>query len=117
MRKDGLRSRALLTNIQAVVFDLDGTLLDRRRSFERFARDQWSRFSHVLPAVRVDDYVQTLNRVDGNGYGPRSELFTGLLAALGLPPDLAGTLLTDYRARFPSACLLFPDVLPTLSAL
>ncbi|MGH9237896.1 MAG: HAD family hydrolase [Vicinamibacterales bacterium] len=105
------------SDIQAVVFDLDGTLLDRRRSFERCAWDQWSRFSHVLRPVQPDEYVQTLIRVDGDGYAPRSELFTGLLAALGLPPDLADTLLIDYRARFPSACLLFPDVLRTLAAL
>jgi putative hydrolase of the HAD superfamily len=105
------------SDIQAVVFDLDGTLLDRRRSFERFARDQWTRFSHVLQSVQPDEYVQTLIRVDGDGYAPRRELFTGLLTALGLPTDLADTLLTDYRARFPSACLLFPDVLQTLTAL
>jgi putative hydrolase of the HAD superfamily len=104
------------SDIQAVVFDLDGTLLDRRRSFERFARDQWRRFSHVLQ-VHPDVYVKTLIRVDGDGYAPRRDLFIGLVAALGLPPDLADTLLTDYRARFPSACLLFPDVLRTLAAL
>ena len=99
------------------MFDLDGTLLDRRRSFERFARDQWHRFSPVLQAVHPDDYVQTLIRVDGNGYAPRRELFTGLLTTLGLPRDLADTLLSDYRARFPSICMLSPDVLRTLAAL
>ena len=99
------------------MFDLDGTLLDRRRSFEQFARDQWGRFSPVLDAVHPDDYVQTMIRVDGDGYAPRSELFTGLVKTLGLPTDLADTLLTDYRARFPSACVLFPDVLRTLAAL
>lgn len=105
------------SDIQAVVFDLDGTLLDRRRSFERFARDQWGRFSYWLQAVHPDEYVQTMIRVDGDGYAPRSELFTSLVKTAGLPTDLAGTLLTDYHARFPSACVLFPDVLPTLTAL
>ena len=104
------------SDIHAVVFDLDGTLLDRRRSVERFARDQWRRFSHVL-RVHPDEYVKTLIQVDGDGSGPRRDLFIGLVAALGLPPDLADTLLSDYRARFPSACLLFPDVLRTLTAL
>jgi len=30
------RLEQMLSDVQAVVFDLDGTLLDRRRSFEQF---------------------------------------------------------------------------------
>jgi len=99
------------------VFDLDGTLLDRRRSFERFARDQWTRFSDFLQPVKADDYVRTMIRLDGNGYAPRGELFKGLVARFELPTDLADTLLIDYRAGFPNACLLFSDVAQTLAAL
>jgi phosphoglycolate phosphatase-like HAD superfamily hydrolase len=37
----------MFEDIQAVVFDLDGTLLDRRRSFEHFMREQWRRAGRV----------------------------------------------------------------------
>ena len=37
--------------MEAVVFDLDGTLLDRRRSFQQFVRGQWERFPHFLQTV------------------------------------------------------------------
>jgi putative hydrolase of the HAD superfamily len=104
-------------NIQAVLFDLDGTLLDRRRSFERFARNQWERFAGALTPVDADEYVRTLVRLDGDGYGPRRDLFTGLTMRFELASDLADTLLADYRAGFPSACVLFPDVRGTLEAL
>jgi len=104
-------------NIQAVLFDLDGTLLDRRRSFERFARNQWERFAGALTPVDADEYVRTLIRLDGDGYGSRRDLFTGLTARFELASDLADTLLADYRAGFPSACVLFPDVRGTLEAL
>lgn len=104
-------------NIQAVLFDLDGTLLDRRRSFERFARNQWERFAGALTPVDADEYVRTLVRLDGDGYGPRRDLFTGLTTRFELASDLADTLLADYRAGFPSACVLFPDVRGTLEAL
>jgi putative hydrolase of the HAD superfamily len=104
-------------NIQAVLFDLDGTLLDRRRSFERFARNQWERFAGALTLVDADEYVRTLVRLDGDGYGPRRDLFTGLTMRFELASDLADTLLADYRAGFPSACVLFPDVRGTLEAL
>jgi len=104
-------------HIQAVVFDLDGTLLDRRRSFERFVRDQWGRFARVLRTVDQEPYVQTLIELDRDGYAPRKELFTRMTAHFELPSGLAETLLTDYRAGFPNACVLFPDAAQTLLSL
>lgn len=102
---------------QAVVFDLDGTLLDRRRSFAAFMRGQHLRFSDALAPVDRERYVQTLIRLDRDGYGPRRELFSGLVVQFGLPPDLADRLLSDYRSGFPQACRLFPDAAQTLAAL
>lgn len=107
----------ILPDVQAVVFDLDGTLLDRRLSFERFVRDQWERYAHVLTAVDREHYVQILIAADRDGYAPREDLFTGIIARCELPAALAATLLADYRAGFPRACLLFPDAAQTLSLL
>jgi putative hydrolase of the HAD superfamily len=107
----------MLPAVQAVVFDLDGTLLDRRRSFECFVRDQWKRHSDVLQAVDHDRYVQTMIALDRDGYAPRRDVFTGVVAEFGLPLPLAGLLLDDYRAGFPRACVLFPDAAPTLATL
>ena len=104
-------------DIQAVVFDLDGTLLDRRRSFERFVRDQWERFADCRQSADQEQYAQTLVELDSDGYAPRRSLFTGVVARLGIPPGLAETLLDDYRAGFPNACVLFPDAVQTLSRL
>jgi putative hydrolase of the HAD superfamily len=115
--KPELCAEQMLANIQAVVFDLDGTLLDRRRSFERFVGDQWERFADVVRTVDQEKYVQNLIELDRDGYAPRNELFTGLIAQFELPSGLAETLLNDYRAGFPSACLLFPDAAQTLSSL
>jgi putative hydrolase of the HAD superfamily len=107
----------MLPDVRAVVFDLDGTLLDRRRSFAGFVRMQWERFAHVLKAVDQEQYVQTLIRADRDGYAPRDELFTGIIAQCSLPAEFAATLLKDYRVGFPSACVLFPDAARTLSSL
>ena len=100
-----------------MVFDLDGTLLDRRRSFERFVRDQWERFAHCLRTADQDTYVQTLIELDRDGYAPRKSLFTDVITRFGLPSSVAETLLNDYRVGFPSACVLFPDAAQTLSCL
>ena len=104
-------------DIQAVIFDLDGTLLDRRRSFERFVRDQWERFAHCLQRADQEQYVETLIELDRDGYAPRKSLFTGVITRFKLPSDVAETLLDDYRAGFPRACVLFPDAAQTLSCL
>ena len=114
---EGLRYMTLRPDIQAVLFDLDGTLLDRRRSFARFARNQWDRFASSLRLVDPDLYVQRLIQRDQNGYAPREELFTGFVDEFDFAPDLAEDLLTDYRASFPRSCLLFPDVTETLVAI
>jgi len=107
----------VLAGIHAVIFDLDGTLLDRHQSFERFVRDQWTRFARALHPVGQDDYVRVAIELDREGYGPRRGLFTGTVAQFGLPAALAETLRSDFRAAFPGACVLFPDALPTLAAL
>ena len=104
-------------DIQAVVFDLDGTLLDRRRSFDRFVRDQWERFADCLQTVDQEQYAQTLIALDRDGYAPRKSLFTGVITHFGLPFGVAETLLADYRDGFPHSCLLFPDAVQTLSCL
>ncbi len=109
--------RTMRRDIQAVVFDLDGTLLDRRRSFERFVRDQWERFAHCLQTADQKQYVETLIELDRDGYAPRKSLFTGAIARFRLPSGVAETLLDDYRAGFPNACVLFPDAAQTLTCL
>lgn len=107
----------MLANIETVVFDLDGTLLDRRRSFERFVRGQWERYSHALQPVDQPQYVEMVIERDRDGYAPREALFAAVLARFNLRSELGETLLRDYRAGFPSACSLFPDAAQTLSSL
>ena len=107
----------MLADVHAVLFDLDGTLLDRRRSFERFVRGQWERFAHVLHTVDLEDYVQVLVERDRDGYAPRKELFSDGIGQFDIPSGLAEALLSDYRDGFPRACLLFPDAAQTLAAL
>jgi len=107
----------MLAGIRAMLFDLDGTLLDRHQSFERFIRAQWTRFAAVLDPVGQDEYVRAVIERDREGYGPRRGLFAGTVAQFGLPVALADTLRNDFRTGFPGACVLFPDARPTLVAL
>lgn len=107
----------MLEAVRAVVFDLDGTLLDRRRSFDSFVRHQWLRFQPRLHPIDRDEFVRSAIEHDGDGYKSRKRLFVDVLTPFGLPVELADELLRDYKAGFPEACVLFPDARPTLSAL
>ena len=60
---------------------------------------------------------RTLIELDRDGYAPRKSLFTGVITRFRLPSGMAETLLSDYRAGFPDACLLFPDTAQTLACL
>ena len=106
-----------LVAVQAVVFDLDGTLLDRRLSFERFVWNQWERFPLVRDTVDRDQYVRSAVEHDRDGYAPRKDLFANVLAQFGLSIELSSTLLEDYREGFPSGCVLFSDAAQTLATL
>jgi putative hydrolase of the HAD superfamily len=106
-----------LEGLRAVLFDLDGTLLDRRQSFELFVRDQWSRLITGVHPVEQHEYASILIERDRGGYGPRGELFSGVVAQLGLPSSMADTLREDFRTGFANACVLFPDAMSTLHAL
>ena len=103
--------------IRAVLFDLDGTLLDRERSLEMFLRGQHERHSAVLSGVTSDAYYATAHRLDRNGHEPRHQLYSRLVAEFDLPVSLSNALLADFEERFPKTCVLFPEVLSTLSIL
>jgi HAD superfamily hydrolase (TIGR01509 family) len=60
-----------------VVFDLDETLVDRRRSLDIYARELWSAFEGH---ARVDQirFVELFHELDGYGRVPRDEFFTNV---------------------------------------
>lgn len=54
--------------IRAVLFDLDGTLLDRRQSLEQFIHDQYNRFTSHLMNIEKSEYCSRFLALDNNGY-------------------------------------------------
>ena len=103
--------------IQAVLFDLDGTLLDRKLAHEHFMLDQATRFSADLSGVSPQAYLEVAVRFDRNGMAARKESFPRIARELALSDELAERLMDDYRAKFPASCTLFPGVNETLEAL
>lgn len=102
--------------IRAVLFDLDGTLLDRARTAAHFLRDQVERLP-LLREVPASAWVSRAIELDLGGYAPRDGLFGALEAEFGLPSGSRDTLLADFRSRFPEVCFPFPRIAETMELL
>lgn len=88
--------------IQAVLFDLDNTLLDRDAAFRRYAEY----FYHTHPVIRrTHTFEQALHRMivfDQQGQRPKEDVFTDVLREW---PDLHKTvheLIEEFWSHFPS---------------
>ena len=49
-----------LTEIKAIVFDLEGTLLDRKKSRDKFIEEQYERFHDYLVRIQLADFRKRL---------------------------------------------------------
>lgn len=102
--------------IEAVLFDLDGTLHDRPSSLVGFLVDQWARWP-ALQVVPRDNFVVAFVALDENGHVWKDVVYERLIEQFGLRDVTADALLADYVANFGASARLFPDALATLEAL
>ena len=106
-----------MTKPQAILFDLDDTLTDRKATLERFALQYLEDFKTHLE-MDIDVFAQELERADGHGYRPRPEMFGALVKCL--PWKIAPTkneFLTYWINTFPRLALPMPGMLETLKNL
>jgi len=81
-------------SLAAVLFDLDDTLLDRRRTLDRYLADHALRAG--LPAHVAAAYRTRFYELDACGYAPRANVFGQLCVEFPSLPS-ADTLVADYR--------------------
>ena len=103
--------------LRAVLFDLDGTILDRTSSLRVFLHHQARRLPEVFETVPLGEYLDTFLELDENGYVERTELFQKLERVFAMPSGMGDTLLADYQTHFRDICVPFPGAHPTLSLL
>lgn len=64
--------------ISTVIFDLDGTLLDRETSLRLFVEDQYERYTdHLYPVSKIE-YVSRFIELDNHGYVWKDKVYQEL---------------------------------------
>ncbi|MED0988487.1 HAD family hydrolase [Bacillus nitratireducens] len=96
--------------IRAVLFDLDGTLLDRHQSLGRFIHDQYNRFSLHFTNIEQAEYCSRFLELDTNGYTWKDKVYATLLCEYNITTLTPEQLLYDYITNFQHHCIPFPNM-------
>ncbi len=90
--------------IRAVLFDLDGTLLDRDTSVRLFIQHQYERLKSYLSHIDKEMYVERFIALDDRGYVWKDKVYQQLVEEFSIPYS-AGNLLADYLQEFKHHCV------------
>ncbi len=82
--------------IRAILFDLDGTLLDRRQSLEQFICEQYNRFASHLKSIEKSEYCSRFLELDNNGYTWKDKVYATLLSEYNITTLTQEQLLHYY---------------------
>jgi len=102
-------------DIDAVIFDLDNTLLDRDRTFLAFVGRLTNTYFPGIAAEEQERIVRQILEVDQDGYNPKPRMFKELLGLLPwtIKPDVA-ELLEYYRQHYTLCAALMDSALELL---
>ena len=97
------------------LFGLDGTLVDRLPSLERFLPEQYQRYGGSQPAL-ADAFVRRFLGLEQNGHTPKAEVYKTLTREFELNASVA-ELVTDFRLNAFKTCTAQPGALEMLGHL
>ena len=103
--------------IKAVLFDLDGTILDRLSSLRVYLFRQVERLPDVFDSIHFLEYMDRLIELDAHGHGDKYQVFRTLEREFEMAPGTWRRLLDDYETHFPHVCAPFPKAHQTLAML
>jgi putative hydrolase of the HAD superfamily len=101
---------------KAVIFDLDGTLLDRDKSIELFIATQYDRLIDRLNHISKVDYAARFIALDCHGYVWKDKVYQTLVDEFKIEIGWQ-ELLNDYVTQFQYYCVPFSALVETLDIL
>jgi putative hydrolase of the HAD superfamily len=102
---------------KAILFDLDGTLLDRDSSLISFIDHQYERLYNSLGHINKKQYIDRFIKLDNKGYTWKDVVYETLVAEFHIDGISPQELLQDYLEYFPHHCIAFPHVIEMLETL
>lgn len=87
--------------VKAIIFDLDGTLLNREASLKLFLDDQFERFREYFTQVQKNDYINYFIENDEHGYVKKDRVYKTLIDQLNIQYIEVDDLLKDFDLNYP----------------
>ncbi|ALS80007.1 HAD family hydrolase [Planococcus kocurii] len=103
--------------IKVVIFDLDGTLLDRDSSLLAFVDEQYNRLDEHVKHVPKALFSNRFIELDAKGYVWKDRVYQQLIEELEIEGITWQTLLEDYVTNFNKHCVPFPNLTVVLKNL
>ncbi|OAB45866.1 L-2-haloalkanoic acid dehalogenase [Paenibacillus antarcticus] len=101
--------------LKAIIFDLDGTLLNRDLSLKNFVEHQYDRYD-AFQHVKKEVWVQRFIELDERGYVWKDRVYQSLIDEFEVKLDRQ-VLLDDYIEGFQYHCVGFPGMVEMLNYL
>ena len=103
--------------IEAVLFDLDGTLYDRDTLAADLFEQQYRAFERELRGVSRERFLSDVHAMDEHGHGDKDAGYPKLVREWGLDDGLAPRLNAHFWASYDGLCALSEDAQRTLREL
>lgn len=103
--------------IKVVLFDLDGTLLNRQTSLIQFINAQYERYPQYFSHIELGDYRTRFIELDKRGYVWKDQVYKQLIEELDIKGVTYEELLSDYIENFKHYCEPFPKLIEMLDEL
>jgi putative hydrolase of the HAD superfamily len=102
--------------IKAVLFDLDGTLLNRDASVKLFINRQYDRLFEWVGHIQKEKYMNRFIVLDSRGYVWKDKVYQQLVEEFKIKMTWE-ELLEDYIQEFRNHCVPFPHLISMLEEL
>ena len=103
--------------IKGVIFDLDGTLLNRDESVKVFVNRQYDRLKNLVGHIPKAKYVTRFIELDNRGYVWKDKVYQQLVDEFKITEITWEELLQDYINEFKNNCIPFPNLVSMLEEL